>query len=373
MKFTIDKKGFLGVLEKVRGVVNSVGVIPVLSNILVEVDKERGGLSVSGTNLNQFAKGFCNAQVEEGGVFTINASMFYSIVMALPDKDIYIRSDNKHEGFILLSCGNYNTRLAGLPVKDFPEFPSYKRELMMTFDSSGLKEMIKKTLFSISSDTYKPIFCGTLFEKIEGEGIVRAVSTDGVRLSYVEGEDKNISSKFAVIVPKLFIAEILKLLPKNNEDVLFGISDNNVVFENRDFVFLSNVINGQFPNYRVILQHNNGAGVGVVFNREELTRALRRVAVLDELKTVKLVIDKGSVDIISSAADEDAKDTINTKYEGEPITIGMNAKFMLDVLSVIGSDDVTVNIKAPNLPVLVTSTDNNSYKHIIMPVAIRGD
>ena len=190
MEFTITKGEFFKGLQKSQGVADTKGAIPILSNILIEVVDS--GIWIYATDLNIGIKGFYNASVKSKGRFTANARKLFDIVRELPDADINVNQKSgvkrkEHENefadlWINLSCGNYKTRLSGLPVDEFPAFPSYGEDYLVKFEPSQLKDMVRKTIFSISSDETRYTLNGTL---LEAEGnTVKLVSTDGHRLSY---------------------------------------------------------------------------------------------------------------------------------------------------------------------------------------------
>lgn len=379
MEFSITKGEFFKGLQKSQGVADTKGAIPILSNILIEVVDS--GIWIYATDLNIGIKGFYKASVKTKGKFTVNARKLFDIVRELPDADINVsqKSGGKRkepeaesaELWINLSCGNYKTRLSGLPVDEFPAFPSYGEDYLVKFEPSQLKDMVKKTIFSISSDETRYTLNGTLLEA--DENTIKMVSTDGHRLSYIKNENpKTVEKKINVIIPQKTTSELLKLVEDGEEAVLFSIYENHVVFKKENFVLVSRVIDGQFPNYDVVLPKNNDKRV--ILNKDVLIHALKRVSLLSDEKSkmVKFNIEKDNIELISDTAGiGEAKEKIDVKYDGEGLSIGLNARYLLDIMSAVDSDEIFFDIKDPVSPTLFMPLNNENYKCVIMPMRLQ--
>lgn len=379
MEFSITKGEFFKGLQKSQGVADTKGAIPILSNILIEVVDS--GIWIYATDLNIGIKGFYKASVKTKGKFTVNARKLFDIVRELPDADINVsqKSGSKRkeleaesaELWINLSCGNYKTRLSGLPVDEFPAFPSYGEDYLVKFEPSQLKDMVKKTIFSISSDETRYTLNGTLLEA--DENTIKMVSTDGHRLSYIKNENpKTVEKKINVIIPQKTTSELLKLVEDGEEAVLFSIYENHVVFKKENFVLVSRVIDGQFPNYDVVLPKNNDKRV--IVNKDVLIHALKRVSLLSDEKSkmVKFNIEKDNIELISDTAGiGEAKEKIDVKYDGEGLSIGLNARYLLDIMSAVDSDEIFFDIKDPVSPTLFMPLNNENYKCVIMPMRLQ--
>ena len=389
MEFTITKGEFFKVLQKSQGVADTKGAIPILSNILIEVVDS--GIWIYATDQNIGIKGFYKASVKTKGKFTINARKLFDIVRELPDADINVsqKSGSKRKEpepesesadlsaeaqaglWINLSCSNYKTRLSGLPVDEFPAFPSYGEDYLVKFEPSQLKDMVRKTIFSISSDETRYTLNGTLLEA--DENTIKMVSTDGHRLSYIKNENpKTVEKKINVIIPQKTTSELLKLVEDGEEAVLFSIYENHVVFKKENFVLVSRVIDGQFPNYDVVLPKNNDKRV--ILNKDVLIHALKRVSLLSDEKSkmVKFNIEKDNIELISDTAGiGEAKEKIDVKYDGEGLSIGLNARYLLDIMSAVDSDEIFFDIKDPVSPTLFMPMNNENYKCVIMPMRLQ--
>lgn len=382
MEFSIAKGDFLRGLQKTQGVADTRGAIPILSNILIEADTSKKGIWIYATDLKIGIKGFYKAEVKGEGKFTINARKVFDIAKELPEEDILIKIEDRVGGggeegvqlpemWVTLSCGNYKTRLSGLPVDEFPAFPSYGKSYLVKFEPLQLKEMIKKTLFSISSDETRYALNGTL---LEAEGnIVKMVSTDGHRLSYIRRENpKKVEKNLNVIIPQKTTVELLKLIEDGEGDVLFSIYENHVVFKKDDFILVSRVIDGQFPNYEAVIPKNNDRRV--VIDKETFNHALKRVSLLSDEKSrmVKLKIEKNHMELISDTVGiGEAREGIDVNYKGDELNIGLNARYMLDVIATVDSDKVFLDLKDSISPSLLMPSNDENYKCVIMPMRLQ--
>lgn len=389
MEFTITRDEFFKGLQRAQGVADTKGAIPILSNILIEAEKS--GIWIYATDLKIGIKGFYSAEVKSKGKFTINAKKIFDIVRELPDKDISIVQPEAespqpaaegHEPqelqglWINLSCGNYKTRLSGLPVDGFPAFPSYDEDYLVKFKPDRLRDMVKKTIFSISADETRYALNGTLLE-VEGE-VVKMVSTDGHRLSYIKSPDSEVKKervaekKISVIMPQKTTTELIKLVEDGDDAVLFSMYENHVVFKRGDFILVARVIDGQFPNYEALIPQNNDKRV--IINKEIFIHALKRVSLLSDerSKMVRFNIEKNSMELISDTAGiGEAKETMDVRYDNEWLSVGLNAKYLLDVANAVDSEEIFLDMKDSTSPTLFMPSNDENYKCVVMPMRLQ--
>jgi DNA polymerase-3 subunit beta len=396
MEFTIKRSEFFKGLQSAQGVADTKGAIPILSHILIEaISKDPSGIWIYATDLNVGIKGFYKASVKSGGRFTVNARKLFDIVRELSEEDVHISEvqglqyqdageqpglhrEAQAEGLWLnLVCGNYNTRLSGLPFDEFPPFPSYGDDYLIKFDPLQLSDMVKKTIFSVSADETRYTLNGTLLEA--EDDTIKMVSTDGHRLSYIKRKNqRKVDKKLSVIIPRKTTAELLKLAETwseqgkpDDEAVFFSMYENHMVFRKGNFVLVSRVIDGQFPGYDTVIPSNNDKRI--IVNRELFIRALKRVSLLSDEKSkmVKCKIGKDMELISDTAGIGEAKERIDIKYDGEEVIIGLNAKYLIDVLTAADSDEIFFDIKDPSSPTLFKPSNDDDYKCVIMPMRLQ--
>ena len=233
--------------------------------------------------------------------------------------------------------------------------------------------MIEKTIFSISTDETKYNLTGIYF-KSEESNILTMVSTDGHRLSMIKKSLKNnLNSNFSkgFILPKKGIYEIKKLTEENDQDFKIGISDNNFVVNSGNATLVMRLVDGEFPDYsRVVPQKmENPASI----NREEFLHALRRISVLssEKSKGIKIKLDNNILELSSSNPDlGDAHEELDMSYSGPEITIGFNARYILDILQVMNDEFIQLHLKDNLSPGLIEADKNKDFFSVIMPMRL---
>ncbi len=368
MEVRISRDVLLNGVHKVQGIVEPKGAMPILSHLRLSADKDT--ICVRATDLEIGALGHYPANVTVPGAVTINARKLFDIVQELPDEEIYLKKEENNQ--ITLKCGKSKFRLPGLPPEDFPPLPEYSDKPLLEFDSKILREMIRKTLFSVSPDETRQALNGLLLEA-EGDS-VSLVGTDGHRLAMISRPVKSNAAKGEVLsflLPKKALSELMKLM--EDEDGTFGFSskDNHLAFICGKRVIVSRKIDGKFPNYRQVIPSDNHLKAKA--DRDGLVHALKRVALLadEKSKMVRFEIKNGSLNLISDNTDLGAAhEEMSLEYEGEEVSIGLNAKYVLDILNVIEGDSVTLNLKDQNHSCLFTVMDDDQYKSIVMPMRL---
>lgn len=369
MEIKISRDDFLNGIHKVQGVVESKGAMPILAHVLITTEKD--GVVMQATDLEIGIKGFYPAKVVSKGSITVNARKLFDILRALPDLEVHLACDEND--WVTLKCGKSKFRLPGLPAGDFPKLPEYSETALMEFSGPKLKEMIRKTYFAISPDESRQALNGLLLEQDKDH--VNLVGTDGHRLSYIrrpllKSNGKGGESSF--LLPKKVLTELLKLM-ENDEGATyaFSVKDNQLAFIHDREVIVSRKIDGKFPNYQQVIPTDNNVKVPV--NTQALTQALTRVALLadEKSKMVRFEISEGSLTLVSDHTElGGAQEEMEISYKGDDIRIGLNAKYVLDVLNVIDADEVILNLKDQNHSCLMTLSEDKDYKSIVMPMRL---
>jgi DNA polymerase-3 subunit beta len=369
MEVRISRETFLEGVQKVQGIVETKGAMPILSHLLIRAEKE--GITLEATDLEIGTRDTYSANVVTEGSVTLNARKLFDIIKELPDLEVHmVKEDND---WVTLKCGNSKFRLPGLPAADFPAFPEYSTESLMEFSCGQLREMIRKTFFSVSPDESRQALNGLLLENENGKASL--VATDGHRLAFItrpllksslpEGE------KLSILLPRKAIAELLKLMEDDDATFSFSTQGNHLAFIQGSQVIVSRKIEGKFPNYRQVIPSDNDLKIKI--NREILSHALRRVSLLadEKSKMVRFDIQKGNMTLISDNSDFGAaREEFPIAYEGESVSIGLNAKYVLDILSVTEDQEVTLNLKDQNHSCMITVENDSDYLGIVMPMRI---
>lgn len=367
MEVRIDKDTFLNGVQKVQGIVEAKGAMPILSHLLLTTEKERIGIQA--TDLEIGAKGYYSANVVAEGQVTLNAKKLFDILRELPSEEVHLTREDNH--WVTLKCGKSKFRLPGMPSQDFPPFPEFSQDSLLEFSSKLLKEMIRKTFFAQSPDETRQVLNGLLLER-EGRKL-NMVGTDGHRLAVIKRNlgDAAKGDKLSYLIPKKALAELMKLIEDEDATFSFSAKNNHLAFMQGDQVIVSRKIDGKFPNYQQVIPSDNKLQVSV--NRDVLQHALKRVALLadEKSKMVRFDVQSGNITLTTDTTElGEAREEIPVSYSGKDVSIGLNAKYVLDVLNVIDDEEVVLNLKDQNSSCLITSNKDKDYQSIVMPMRL---
>jgi DNA polymerase III subunit beta len=370
MEFSVKKFDLLRELELTQGVVERKTTIPILSNLLVEA--KGNGLSITATDLELSIRTSCEARVKREGSGTIPAKKLYDIVRLLPEAEIKFKLLENH--WIQVTCERKNYKLVGMSKENFPALPSFP-DANIKIPAGLLAGLIAKTTFAISAEESRYTLNGALL--VLKPLSVTMVATDGHRLAMAEVERKTegFSQETRVLIPKKAMTEIQRLAAESGEEasVEFGQDESHLFFRFGQRLLTSRKLTGQFPNYEAVLPRE--ANKSLVLERGELQDALRRVSQLADLRThaIRFVLAKEGVEISASSPEYgEAKEALDKEYNGEPITIGFNAQYLLDFLAAAPDGPINFEMKDDqSASQLRPMADESSrYRYIVMPMRI---
>ncbi|MYA28538.1 MAG: DNA polymerase III subunit beta [Nitrospira sp. SB0672_bin_25] len=374
MRVTVEREVLLTALHRVQGIVEKRNTMPSLANVLLEAKKE--GLDISATDLELGMRGLYKATVEEPGSVTFSARKLYEILKEIKDQEIAMTVTS--DCLVTITTGRGEFKVVGLPSKDFPPLPAIERDGLIPLPGTGLLQLIRKTLFAVGDNDTRYVLNGLLVV-VTGAGgtpLIRLVGTDGHRLAMAEQKlatDKKSSpeQEEKVIVPKKAAAEIRRLLEEDEDEPMIGFTKNMLIFRKSGLVLTSRLMEGNYPNYQQVIPKAGNKQITV--NRDDLEGALRRVSVLSQNKTyaVKLTFSKKAITLFSSHPDMgEANEEIPASFNGEEFSAGFNARYLLDVLSVLESETVVLNMEASLSPCLIREKDNALFQAVVMPVKV---
>lgn len=367
MEFIIQKNIFLKALTKVQGIIEKKHTLPILANVLIEA--KNNIITFVATDLEIGIKVNYKAEIIEEGKVTLSAKKLFEIIKELPDKNINFVSKNNF--WVEIKCGKSLFNLVGLSPDEFPKFPELNDEINV-INKNVMSEMIDKTIFSISNDETKFNLTGIYIKFIENKLIF--VSTDGHRLSLIEKDIKqNLNKKFeeGFILPKKGIIELKKILDDVENELEVGISDNNFTVKNENIILIMRMVDGDFPDYKRVIpdEVNNFA----VIDNNLFLHSLKRISVLsnEKSKGIKINLNKDVMILTSSNPDlGDAKEEIDINYSGNEISIGFNAKYIIDILQVIEDENVILSLKDNISPGKINPENSEEYTTVIMPMRL---
>lgn len=372
MNFSIEKEVFLKSIARVQGIVEKRNTIPILSNVLIEA--EQNHIFITATDLEVGMRASYPATINQTGKITVSAKKLFEIVKELPEKEVSFKS--RDNSWIEISCGKSLFNIVGLSSEEFPHFPTADENKMIPISGSLLNEMIEKTFFSISTDDTKYNLNGIYFKKIEEEGknMLRLVATDGHRLAMVQRNIEKLQIDEldqGIILPRKGIHELKKIAEDSDEDLRLGFMDNSAVISKGNTVVIMRLVNGDFPDYNRVIPKNN-EDIAVI-ERDSFLHVLRRMAILssEKSKGVKVELKTGKLEISSSNPDiGDAREEMEVNYNGPEMSIGFNARYMIDILQALESENVKLAVKDNMSPGLITPEGDDGFLSVIMPMRL---
>jgi DNA polymerase III subunit beta len=375
MKVRIGRDELLTGLQRVQGVVEKRNTMPILSNVLLEARQE--GAEIVATDLEIGMRGLYKAAVLETGGVTISARKLFEIIKELPSGDIELTTGENN--WTTIQMGKSQFKIVGLPSADYPALPAIEREGLTPLSGDGLLELIRKTLFAAGDNDARYILNGLLVTLIntEKKTTLRLVGTDGHRLAVAEHEmsqsgGKGVPQEIKAIIPKKAAHEMRRLLEEGGDgEPLIGFAKNLMIFRKSGLLLTSRLMEGNYPNYQQVIPKEGGKKISV--NRIELESALRRVSVLskDKASAVKVSFAPGKITLFSSSPDYgEATEELPARYEGEALSSGFNARYLLDVFSVMDGESVSLQIETPLSPCLIQESESPGFKCVVMPIKI---
>lgn len=370
MNFTIEKDVFLKGLARVQGIVEKRNTIPVLSNVLLEGGD--GELCLTATDLEVGMQSTYPANIRKPGKVTVSAKKLYEIIKELPDKQVSFNA--KENCWIEVECGKAQFNIVGLSAEEFPNFPKPDKGQFLALSSTLCKEMIEKTFFAVSQDESKYNLNGIFCQLQEDGSRLRLVATDGHRLSMIDkgiaGSESTPLAK-GVILPRKGILELKKLAEEGEGELQLYFMDNNAVVSKDRTVVIMRLVDGEFPDYtRVIPKANEQQATIAV---DPFLHALRRMIIVSSEKSrgVKLMFRNNLLELSSSNPElGDAREELDIDYQGTELTVGFNARYLLDILQVQDQDKVSIILKDNVSPGLVKPIKEDGYLAVIMPMRL---
>jgi len=371
MEITLSKFELLRELTATQGVVERKTTIPILSNYLFEAGGDR--LSLTATDLDLSLRTSCPAKVKKEGSCTIPARKLHDYVKLLPDADITIKLLENH--WVSIRCGRSNTKMVGMARSNFPSLPVFPTAGAVKIPALVLRNMIAKTGFAIASEESRYTLNGALM--VLKQESITMVATDGHRLAHIErGGEKfeGVSGEMKTLIPKKCMDELRSLLDSTDaEEIEFAKDESTLFFRIGQRLLTSRQLTGQFPNYEAVLPKDNSRSVNL--EGGELGAAIARVAQFadERSRAVRLKLEKGEVKLSASSTETgESEDSIETSYQGDPLTIGFNANYIIDFLKAVGNGDVKLELKDAQSAGQLRPAEGEDYKYryIVMPMRI---
>jgi DNA polymerase III subunit beta len=369
MKFKITRENLQKGLAAVAASIPARTTLPVLSNILIDVDDDSVGMS--GTDLDIAVSLRVPAEVDEGGSLTVPAKKLQELAKELPEHPV--RISTKGDRFEL-ACGKATFRLNGMPRDEFPTFPAVNFDESWKIKGKVLHDLIRQTSFAVSTEESRPILNGVLWQL--GENEMKMVATNGHRLArYGVPVDAAGAPRVDLIVPPKALAQVERLFGPD-DDVEVARSENHLGFRFNGTQVYTRLIEGPYPNYEQVIPRDNDKHA--IADKTVLQQALRRMAVVasDQTHRVRMAFGANVLRFGVETPDlGEANEEIEVDYAGEPMEIGFNASYLLEVLRYMPTPEVKLAFKAPERaatiePAVKDGADKPDYLCLVMPLRL---
>ena len=372
MKVTVERSELLKSLGHVHRVVERRNTIPILANVLIRADRSK--LSLKATDLDVEVTDAIAAEVGPAGSTTVPAHMFFDIVRKLPEGAQIILESSGDRAALAIRAGRSRFTLQTLPESDFPDLAPGEMTHKFTLKAADLKRLIDKTQFAISTEETRYYLAGIyLHEAGAGKAqTLRAVATDGHRLAQMEIElPKGAEGMPGIIVPRKTVAEVQRLLEDNDAEVAIQLSPGKIRFTIGELILTSKLIDGTFPDYARVIPVNNDKEL--VVDKKEFEAAVDRVSTVssERGRAVKLSITGGKLLLSVTNPDSgSANEELEVEYESDPIDIGFNSRYLLDIAGQIESEAAVLKLADPGSPTLIQDKESKGALYVLMPMRV---
>ena len=372
MKIICEKENIIKALNSVTKAVASKPTMPILEGILIQTNNTEVKLTTY--DLEMGIEYIIKSEVKEEGAIVVNATMFSEIIRKLPNTEItiYVNENN----LLVIECEGSLYKLATMNPSDFPELPQINIENSIQIEQNTLREMIRRTIFAVSTEENRPIFTGCLFEIVNNK--LNVVAVDGFRLAWKSKYLQTKVNDFNAVIPGRTLNEINKILVDSFETITIGVAKNQALFELENCKIVTRLLDGEFLNYSSVIPETWETRIRV--NRQNLLNCFERVSLIssssmekEKKYPVKVSIDIGKITISCTNQTGDAKEEMYLETEGKNLEIGVNPKYFLDALKAIDDEEVFIEFGSNISPCIIRPIEviENEYVYMILPVRLK--
>lgn len=369
MELTIRVAELVKALQRVQGIVEKKTTMPILANALIKA-KGKDRITVSATDLEIGLTGDYEAKVGKTGALSLGAKALYDIVRSLPEETVTLKQQANQ--WVEIACGKVKYRVVGMAAESFPTLPSFEQVPFFAVEPRAFREMIEKTLYAVSTDETRYNLTGVFCEAVAGSAGLRMVATDGHRLSVIERPTPEPPAmKEGVIIPRKGLIELRKLLDDGADTARLGFVENSAVFEKGGLTLTMRLVDGRFPDYQQVIPHASSRRVRLA--RQAFLDALKRTSLLshDKAQGVRLELSEGALALTAQNPDlGEAREELEVEYSGEPLKIGFNFRYLVDVLAVLTEERVEFELTDELSPGVMRGVGGEGYRAVVMPMRI---
>ena len=371
MKIVCEREKILKAINSVVKGVASKTTMPILEGILLQTNDNEVKLTTYDLEIG--IEYIMEAEVKEQGATVVNAIMFSEIIRRLPDTEISFTLNEQN--LLEIECEGSLYKLATMKAEEFPELPKISIENSVEIEQNTLKNMIRKTIFAVSTEENRPIFTGCLFEIKENK--LNVVAVDGFRLAWKSIFLPNKVNDFSAVIPGRTLNEVNKIILDSFDTIKIGVSKNQALFEMDNCKIVTRVLDGEFLNYANVIPSNWETRIRV--NRNTLQNCFERISLISSSSVekekkypVKVFVDIGKVTISCTNQTGDAKEEIYVSTEGKNLEAGFNPKYFLDSLKAIDDEEIFVDFGTSISPCIIRPVEESGdYIYMILPIRLK--
>ncbi|WP_038175807.1 MULTISPECIES: DNA polymerase III subunit beta [Vibrio] len=366
MKFSIERSHLLKPLQQVSGALGGRPTLPILGNLLLKVEDNMLSMTATDLEVELISRVTLEGEFEAGSI-TVPSRKFLDICRGLPDDAVitFLLEGDR----VQVRSGRSRFSLATLPANDFPNIEDWQSEVEISLSQAELRGLVEKTQFSMANQDVRYYLNGMLFE-IDGTTL-RSVATDGHRMAVSQTQ---LGADFAnkqIIVPRKGVLELVKLLDAPEQPVVLQIGSSNVRAEVNNYVFTSKLVDGRFPDYRRVMPQTTTKTLEA--GCDELRQSFSRAAILsnEKFRGVRVNLADTQMRITANNPEqEEAEEMLDVHFDGEPIEIGFNVSYVLDVLNTLRCERVRISMSDSNASALIENAADDSAMYVVMPIRL---
>lgn len=365
MKFIVNSAYLLKQLSNINGVITTNPVVPILENFLFELEK--GGLTVTASDLQTSMITELQVESKEKGSIAVPARILLDTLKNLPEQPVTFSIDESTYSIEIIS-DNGRYKLSGENATDFPKVPTVSNDFTAEISSEVLARAVNNTIFATSNDELRPAMTGVFVNL--GDKNTTFVATDGHRLVRYRRTDVKSDNGNSIIIPRKALNLLKATLPAENTDVSVNFNMSNAFFKFGNIRMICRLIDERFPDYENVIPSGNNIKMSI--SRTDLLGALKRISIYANKTThqVRLKITGSELQISAEDLDfsNEANERLSCEHEGEDIEIGFNAKFLIEMLGNLDSDQIRLTMSAPNKAGVILPAEKDKAEDILMLV-----
>jgi len=368
VKLSVMQENLVRGLQVVSRAVSARSTLPVLNNVLLRT--EDGGLKLTATNLEIGITYWVPGKIEMAGAMTVPARLLTDIVNGLPANE-RVDLEQQAQEMLHITAGRFETHVKGIDAEEFPAIPSAGERPTTRIPQNVLRRALEEVTFAAATDEARPILTGVL-ARFEGNQLTLAAA-DNYRIAVKTIPVLDAVEETSVVVPARSLHELSRVLADTDDpiDLVLSPSRNQILFHLEGIDLVSRLIDGQFPNYQQVIPKSYTTRATV--DRDQLLKAVRLASLIasSSANIVKLHVGKDAETgvTVSAAADVgDNKSDVEAQVEGDGTTIAFNARYLIDVLANVATDQFSIELNGPLSPGVFRPVEDRQYVHVVMPV-----